>query len=78
MQKKVGDALYVLDLTPYTITEDTDVSIIYVQNEKIKEYKELNTELASKIHGFNQFILAVQPLPWADGGGDPGPGPGQR
>ena len=72
MQKKVGDALYVLDLTPYVITEDTDVSIIYVQNEKMKEYKELNTELASKIHGFNQFIMTVLPRPWADGGDDPG------
>lgn len=75
MQKKVGDALYVLDLTPYTITEDTDVSIIYVQNEQIKGYKELNTELASKIHGFNQFIMTVLPRPWADGGDDPGPEP---
>lgn len=75
MQKKVGDVLYVLDLTPYEITEDTDVSIIYVQNEKMKEYKELNTELASKMHGFNQFIMAVQPLPWSDGGDDPEPEP---
>lgn len=75
MQKKVGDVLYVLDLTPYTITEDTDVSIIYVQNEQIKGYKELNTELASKIHGFNQFIMTVLPRPWADGGDDPGPDP---
>lgn len=75
MQKKVGDALYVLDLTPYTITKDTDVSIIYVQNEQIKGYKELNTELASKIHGFNQFIMTVLPRPWADGGDEPEPEP---
>lgn len=73
MQKKVGDALYVLDLTPYTITKDTDVSIIYVQNEQIKGYKELNTELASKIHGFNQFIMTVLPRPWADDGDEPEP-----
>ena len=73
MQKKVGDVLYVLDLTPYTITKDTDVSIIYVQNEQIKGYKELNTELASKIHGFNQFIMTVLPRPWADGGDEPEP-----
>ena len=68
MQKKVGNTLYVFDTTPFTITEDTDAQVIYVQNECLKGYLELNTELADKIHGFNQFLMTVKPAPWADGG----------
>ena len=75
MQKKVGNALYVFDTTPFTITADTDAEVIYVQQEYLKGYLELNTELADKIHGFNQFLMTIKPAPWADGG-TPGPGPG--
>ena len=78
MQKKVGNALYVFDTTPFTITEDTDAEVIYVQQECLKGYLELNTELADKIHGFNQFVITIKPAPWADEvtpGPDPGPGP---
>ena len=67
MQKKVGNTLYVFDTTPFTITEDTDAQVIYVQNECLKGYLELNTELADKIHGFNQFLMTIKPVPWADG-----------
>ena len=67
MQKKVGNALYVFDTTPFTITEDTNVEVIYVQNECLKGYLELNTELESKIKTFNQWVLCVN-APWADGG----------
>lgn len=67
MQKKVGNALYVFDTTPFTITEDTNVEVIYVQNECLKGYLELNTELESKIKTFNQWLLCVT-APWADGG----------
>ena len=67
MQKKVGNALYVFDTTPFTITEDTDSEVIYVQNECLKGYLELNTELESKIKTFNQWLLCVN-APWADGG----------
>ena len=67
MQKKVGNALYVFDTTPFTITEDTNVEVIYVQNECLKGYLELNTELESKIKTFNQWLLCVN-APWADGG----------
>lgn len=66
MQKKVGNALYVFDTTPFTITEDTDAEVIYVQNECLKGYLELNTELESKIKTFNQWLLCVN-APWADG-----------
>lgn len=67
MQKKVGNALYVFDTTPFTITEDTNVEVIYVQNECLKGYLELNTELESKIKTFNQWLLCVN-APWADSG----------
>lgn len=67
MQKKVGNALYVFDTTPFTITEDTNVEVIYVQNECLKGYLELNTELESKIKTFNQWLLCVN-APWADTG----------
>lgn len=66
MQKKVGNALYVFDTTPFTITEDTDAEVIYVQQECLKGYLELNTELESKIKTFNQWVLCVN-APWADG-----------
>ena len=78
MQKKVGNALYVFDTTPFTITEDTDAEVIYVQQEYLKGYLELNTELESKIKAFNQWLLCVN-APWADEvtpGPDPGPDPG--
>ena len=65
MQKKVGNALYVFDTTPFTITEDTDAQVIYVQEECLKGYLELNTELESKIKTFNQWVLCVN-APWAD------------
>lgn len=67
MQKKVGNALYVFDTTPFTITEDTNAEVIYVQNECLKGYLELNTELESKIKTFNQWVLCVN-APWADTG----------
>ncbi len=65
MQKKVGNALYVFDTTPFTITADTDAEVIYVQQEYLKGYLELNTELESKIKTFNQWVLCVN-APWAD------------
>ena len=74
MQKKVGNALYVFDTTPFTITEDTDAEVIYVQQECLKGYLELNTELESKIKTFNQWVLCVN-APWAVEV-TPGPGPG--
>ena len=67
MQKKVGNALYVFDTTPFTITEGTDAEVIYVQYECLKGYLELNRELESKIKTFNQWLLCVN-APWADNG----------
>ena len=73
MQKLLGDKLYVFDLTPYEITQQTeDASVIYVQNECIDGYKELNVSLADKIEGFNQFVLCITD-PWKEGV-EPAPG----
>lgn len=74
MQKLVGTELYVFDLTPFEITQQTgDATVIFVQNECIDGYKELNASLADKIKGFNQFAICVTD-PWADGV-EPGPEP---
>lgn len=71
-QKKVGNKLYVLDMTPYVITEDTDVDIIFVQQEKFDGYVALNPTLASKIATINYLVYSVQPKEWAT---EPGPEP---
>jgi len=74
MQKLVGTELYVFDLTPFEITQQTsDATVIFVQNECIDGYKELNASLADKIKGFNQFVICVTD-PWA-GGVEPSPEP---
>lgn len=65
MQKKVNNHLYVFDLTPFEITENTDASVIFVQNECLDGYKELNPSLVSKMQGFNQFLLCVQKQEWS-------------
>lgn len=76
MQKVVNNHLYVFDLTPFEITENTDASVIFVQNECVEGYKELNSDVADKIQGFNQFLLCVQKQEWSqdadDGGGESG------
>ena len=45
-QVKVGDKLYVLDNTPYEITEDTDASMIYVPADSYNGYVEMNSYLS--------------------------------
>ena len=72
-QKRVGDKLYVLDMTPYVITEDTDASIIYVQQEKLDGYLELNPTLADKISTINYLTFSVRKKDWADDGPEPEP-----
>lgn len=75
MQKRVDDILYIFDMTAYEIIEDTDVDVIYVQYERLEEYKELNESLAEKIEGFNQFTMTVQPKPWVGEEPEPEPEP---
>ena len=65
-QKRIEDTLYVFDVTPYTITEDTDASIIKVQQESYEGFVELNSDLASKIVKYNYHMLTVNRLEWAD------------
>ena len=65
-QKRVNNKLYVLDFTPYVITEDTDVDIIYVQQEKLDAYVELNPSLADKIKTINYLVYTVKKKEWAD------------
>lgn len=65
MQKVVGDKLYVFDLTPFVITENKDKDPIFVQEEKVEGYKELNPDIANKIEGFNQFVICVNKPEWA-------------
>lgn len=45
-QVKVKDKLYVLDTTPYEITEDTDAGIIFVPADSYNGYVEMNSYLS--------------------------------
>lgn len=71
MQKLIGTDLYVFDLIPFEITQQTEAEVIYVQHECINGYKEANPSLADKMKGFNQFTITVTD-PWA-GGVEPTP-----
>ena len=72
MQKVVDNKLYVFDLTPFEITQDTGKEVIYVQEECLSGYKELNPSLADKMETFNQFVVCVTKPEWAQ---EPGPTP---
>lgn len=64
-QKKINDILYVFDITPYQITEDTDAEVIKVQEECVAGFKELNESLADKIVAYNYHVACVQVPEWA-------------
>lgn len=64
-QKKINDILYVFDITPYQITEDTDAEVIKVQEECVAGFKELNESLANKIVAYNYHVMCVQVPEWA-------------
>jgi len=64
-QKKINDILYVFDITPYQITEDTDAEVIKVQEECVAGFKELNESLANKIVAYNYHVACVQVPEWA-------------
>ena len=65
-QKRIEDTLYVFDVNPYTITEDTDASIIKVQQETYEGFIELNPDLADKIVKYNYHMFTVNKQAWAD------------
>jgi hypothetical protein len=64
-QKKINDILYVFDITPYQITEDTDAEVIKVQEECVAGFKELNESLADKIVAYNYHTMTVTQQEWA-------------
>ena len=64
-QKKIGDILYVFDVTPYEITEDTDADIIKVQQECYEGFVYLNESLADKIVKYNYHMFTVTQQEWA-------------
>lgn len=64
-QKKLNDILYVFDITPYVITQDTDADVIKVQQECYEGYVELNPDLASKIVKYNYHMFTVTQQEWA-------------
>lgn len=64
-QKRIGDILYVFDVTPYTISEDTDASIIKVQQEAYEGFVELNPDLTDKIVKYNYHMFTVNQQEWA-------------
>lgn len=74
-QKRIGDILYVFDVTPYTISEDTDASIIKVQQECYEGFVELNPDLASKIVKYNYHMFTVNKQEWSDYVDQPDPEP---
>lgn len=74
-QKRIEDTLYVFDVTPYTITEDTDAEIIKCQQEAYEGFVELNPDLASKIVKYNYHMFTVNKQEWSDYVDEPDPEP---
>ena len=74
-QKRIEDTLYVFDVTPYTITEDTDASTIKVQQECYDEFIALNPDIASKIVKYNYHMFTVNKQEWSDYVDEPDPEP---
>ena len=66
-QKKIGNKLYVFSETAYEITQDTDASVILIQQECIDAYKELNSAAVNaKIQPINYKMFCVQTQEWMD------------
>ena len=65
-QKKIGDILYVYSTTAYEITEDTDATVIKIQQECIPAYAALNESLVSKFEPINYKLFCVVKPEWAD------------
>lgn len=64
-QKRIGDILYVFQVTPYQITQDTDAEVIKVQEECYNGFVELNPDLAEKIVRYNYHTMTVTQQEWA-------------
>ena len=64
-QKKLNNILYVFDVNPYEITQDTDAEVIKVQEESYKGFVEMNQSLAEKIVKYNYHVMCVNTPEWA-------------
>ena len=64
-QKKLGNILYVFDVMPYEITQDTDAEIIKVQEESYNGFLDMNQSLAEKIVKYNYHTMCVNVPEWA-------------
>lgn len=64
-QKKINNILYVFQVTPYEITEDTDADIIKVQLESYDGFIALNQSIKSKFAKYNYNMFTVQQQEWA-------------
>lgn len=64
-QKKINNILYVFQVTPYQITEDTDADIIKVQLESYDGFIALNQSIKSKFAKYNYNMFTVQQQEWA-------------
>lgn len=58
-QVKVNDILYVMDTEAYTITADTDASIIYVPEDYYNDYVALNSGLTLTKYNYNCIVVNV-------------------
>ena len=65
-QKKIGNKLYVFSEEPYIITEDTDVDIIYIQEDVINRFARINLSLISKMRPINYHLVCVRKPEWAE------------
>lgn len=59
----LDDILYVTEQEPCTF-DHQNAHTIYVQEEYIDSFKELNNEVADKIYPYNYFILRVTEAEW--------------
>ena len=64
-QKKLNNILYVFDVNPYEITQDTDATTIKVQEESYKGFVQMNQSLAEKIVKYNYHVICVNTPEWA-------------
>ena len=64
-QKRLGNILYVFDVNPYEITQDTDTEVVKVQEESFAGFIEMNPSLAEKIVKYNYHTMCVNVPEWA-------------
>lgn len=66
MSKQVGEVLYVTEQLPCEIIDVKGASIIYVQQELLEGFKEMNNDKADKLKPYNYFLFRVRKPEWAE------------